>query len=339
MKRAWAYFFAVAATVGLSVVGARAQTQILVQEPAPVAENSTRGVYELEGFIAEQQRLSEILSKKLSSEELASLGNSLPAYWTVQTQDGSYTISSEYLKVQLLSGKSDDAKLWVDHVIGEARGYSEAALRAKNTTGDAHRELEKILGGSEFAAVHPPSAWDMFRQRLSAWMLRMLGKLFGGMARYPIGGEILFWLIVVAGVGFIALWVFRFLASRERMEAMPGSEIVNASRTWQEWIRMAREAAGRNDFREAVHAAYWAGIARLEDAGVVPKDRTKTPREYLRLVTAAPGELMTARPMYREPLTELTKRLERIWYANRGAGPEDYQQTLQQLEAMGCQLE
>jgi hypothetical protein len=238
----------------------------------------------------------------------------------------------------LLSGKSDDAKLWVDHVIGEARGYSEAALRAKNTTGDAHRELEKILGGSEFAAVHPPSAWDMFRQRLSAWMLRMLGKLFGGMARYPIGGEILFWLIVVAGVGFIALWVFRFLASRERMEAMPGSEIVNASRTWQEWIRMAREAAARNDFREAVHAAYWAGIARLEDAGVVPKDRTKTPREYLRLVTSAPGEL-AARPMYREPLTELTKRLERIWYANRGAGPDDYQQTLRQLEAMGCQLE
>jgi hypothetical protein len=339
MKRAWAFLFEVAATVGLSVVGARAQTQIMVQEPASGAKNSASGTYDVDGFIAEQQRLSEILSKKPSGEEMGRLRDALPAYWTVRTQDGSYTISSEYLKVQLLSGKSDDAKLWVDHVTGEARGYSEALLRVKKTTGDAHRELEKILGGSEFAAVHPPSAWDLFRQRLSAWLLRMLGKLFGGMARNPIGGEILFWLIVVAGVGFIALWVFRFLASRERMEAMPRSEIVNASRTWQEWMRMAREAAARNDFREAVHAAYWAGIARLEDAGVVPKDRTKTPREYLRLVTAPPGELMAARPMYREPLAELTKRLERIWYANRGAGPEDYQQTLQQLEAMGCQLE
>jgi hypothetical protein len=338
MKRAWAFFFAVAATVGLSVVGARAQTQILVQEPAGGAENSASGTYDVDGFIAEQQRLSKILSKKPSGEEMGRLRDALPAYWMVRTQDGSYTISSEYLKGQLLSEKSDDAKWWVDHVIGEARGYSEALLRAKKTTGDAHRELDKILGGSEFAAVHPPSAWDLFRQRLSAWMLRMLGKLFGGMARYPMGGEILFWLIVVAGVGFIALRVFRFLASRERMEAMPGSEIVNASRMWQEWIRMAREAAARNDFRDAVHAAYWAGIARLEDAGVVPKDRTKTPREYLRLVTSAPGEL-AAPPMYREPLTELTKRLERIWYANRGAGPEDYQQALRQLEAMGCQLE
>jgi Domain of unknown function (DUF4129) len=336
MKRAWALFLAVVATVGLSMVGARAQTQIVVREPEPAAENVAGGVNELDGFIAEQQRLSETLSKKPSSEEMGRLRDELPAYWTVRTQDGSFTISSEYLKGQLTSGKSDDAKLWVDHVIGEAKGYSEELLRAK--TGDAHRELDKILGGSEYAAVHPPSAWDLFRQRLSAWMLRMLGKLFGGMARYPMGGEILFWLIVVAGVGFIALRVFRFLASRERMEAMPGSEIVNASRMWQEWIRMAREAAARNDFRDAVHAAYWAGIARLEDAGVVPKDRTKTPREYLRLVTSAPGEL-AAPPMYREPLTELTKRLERIWYANRGAGPEDYQQALRQLEAMGCQLE
>ncbi|MGB8322017.1 MAG: DUF4129 domain-containing protein [Candidatus Acidiferrum sp.] len=338
MKRAWAFFFAVIAAAVFLVGNARAQAR--AEKPGGgAAENSASGTYDVDGFIAEQQRLSEILSKKPSSEEMGRLRDALPAYWTVRTPDGSYTISSEYLKVQLLSGNSDDAKLWVDHMIGEARGYSEALLRAKKTTGDAHRELDKILGGSEFAAVHPPSAWDTFRQRLSAWMLRMLGKLFGGMARYPIGGEILFWLIVVAGVGFIALWVFRFLASRERMEAMPGSEIVNASRTWQEWIRMAREAAGRNDFRKAVHAAYWAGIARLEDAGVVPKDRTKTPREYLRLVTSAPGELMAARPMYREPLTELTKRLERVWYANRGAGPEDYQQTLRQLEAMGCQLE
>jgi hypothetical protein len=337
MKRAWGFFFTVIAAVLFLAGDARAQAQ--TENPSGGAENSASGTYDVDGFIAEQQRLSEILSKKPSGEEMGRLRYSLPAYWIVRTQDGSYTISSEYLKVQLLSGKSDDAQLWVDHVIREARGYSEALLRAKKTTGDAHRELDKILAGSEYAAVHPPSAWDMFRQRLSAWLLRLLGKLFGGMARYPIGGEILFWLIVVAGVGFIALWVFRFLASRERMEAMPGSEIVNASRTWQEWIRMAREAAGRNDFREAVHAAYWAGIARLEDAGVVPKDRTKTPREYLRLVRGVPGELTAGRPMYREPLTELTKRLERIWYANRGAGPEDYQQTLRQLEAMGCQLE
>ena len=102
---------------------------------------------------------------------------------------------------------------------------------------------------------------------------------------------------------------------------------------------MAREAAARKDFREAVHSAYWSGISRLEDTGVVPKDRTKTPREYLRLVAAASEHELAQRPIYRAPLEELTKRLERIWYANRGAGPEDFVETLKQLEAMGCQLE
>ena len=102
---------------------------------------------------------------------------------------------------------------------------------------------------------------------------------------------------------------------------------------------MAREAAAQSNFREAVHSAYWAGITRLEDSGALPKDRSKTPREYLRLIAnPAPHEL-AQRPVYREPMTELTKRLERTWYANRGAGPDDFKETLRQLEAMGCPLE
>jgi hypothetical protein len=52
----------------------------------------------------------------------------------------------------------------------------------------------------------------------------------------------------------------------------------------------------------------------------------------------APGEL-AARPAHREPLAALTSRLERIWYANRGAGPDDFRESLHQVEALGCQLE
>jgi hypothetical protein len=164
-------------------------------------------------------------------------------------------------------------------------------------------------------------------------------RLFGGIGRHPIGGAILFWFIMVAGVGAIALWMFRFFASRDRLDSLPPSQSVHASRTWQEWIRASREAAHRGDFREAVHSAYWAGIVRLEDTGAVPRDRTKTPREYLRLVTDPLAGELPSDPSPREPLAALTSRFERTWYANRGAGPEDFRESLRQLEALGCQLE
>src|SRR6202030_212073 len=111
---------------------------------------------------------------------------------------------------------------------------------------------------------------------------------------------------------------------------------------WQEWIHAAREAAARGDFREAVHSAYWAGISRLEETGVLPRDRTKTPREYLQLIDARPlaAELDShAAQDYKKPLAALTSRLERIWYANRLARLEDFDDTLRHLEALGCSLE
>jgi hypothetical protein len=137
----------------------------------------------------------------------------------------------------------------------------------------------------------------------------------------------------------VAIWLVRFLQSRDRFDTLASSGSVIAPRTWQEWIRMAREAANRGDYREGVHSAYWAGIVRLEDSGVLPRDRTRTPREYLRLVTEPSSGELLSRPMHREPLAALTSRLERIWYANRGAGPEDFHDSLRQLEALGCPLE
>ena len=306
-------------------------------QSASTSSSSVNVTYNVQSFVVEQQRLAVLLGKKISAQGSAELLDSLPPVWNVQTSEGSYSISSEFLKTQLASGNVESAKTWVDHVIQHAQAY---AGEESGTSDGSRTELNRILAGSEFAAVHQPSRWDIFRQRLAAWVHHQLLRIFSGLARYPLGGQILFWVVMLAGMGFLALWLFRFVASRDRMNSMPLGEILSASRTWQEWIRMAREAAKRNDFRVAIHAAYWAGISHLEDAGAVPRDRTKTPREYLRLITQpAEGEsMLTSVHVYRQPLTELTQRFERSWYANRGAGPEDFQQTMEQLEAMGCQL-
>lgn len=305
------------------------------QRTAPETSGPVSPVYDRASFTAELRRIAEILKKKPSVNEMVALRDSLPKRWTVSTAEGPFSISSEPLRNQLTSLSSEKAEAWVNHLSEEV----EFSGRSVSSSANPREDLDRILARSEFGAVKPPSAWDLFRQRLYAWIERMLLKLLGGASRHPLGGQILFWLLIVAAVGFIAMWMFRFFANRDPVNALPPSPDAIAARTWQEWIREAREAAGRGDFREAVHSTYWAGIARLEDLGVVPKDRTKTPREYLQLlVEPADGQPAPA-ATHHEPLAALTKGLERTWYANRSAGLDDFRESLHHLEAMGCPLE
>jgi len=306
------------------------------QPGAPAASASPAASYDIPSFTAELHRLSSQLAKKPSSETLVALRNSLPAQWTVATPDRSYSISTDFLRNELLMNRPDKAQQWLDHLAAETESYS--APQASSAV-NAKAELDHILADDDFAAVRPPTPWEIFRQRVEAWIERMLLKLLGGMQRYPIGGQILFWLVMIVGVSFIAFWLFRFVTRYDRMDALPRSQFVVPSRSWQEWIRAAREAAARNDFREAVHATYWAGIVRLQETGVLPRDRTKTPREYLRIASQPSPSGLAPNPLYKEPLAALTARLERIWYANRGAGPDDFRDSLLQLEALGCPLE
>ena len=300
-------------------------------DPAPLSqENSITSLTQQLG------RISTSLGNNPTSAEFASLNESLPKQWTIATPERQYSITTDYLRAQLAAGSRENAKVWVDHLAQELGSYPLTRPSSKTSP---RAELAHILAGSEFAAVHPPTAWDLLRQRIAEWIGKILGRILGGLARYPIGGQILFWIVVVAGVGFVGLLLFRFAVSRDRMETLPPGRIEVSSRTWQEWIREAREAANRGDFREAVHSAYWAGITRMENLGALPKDRSITPREYLRFVREPVEGELVSRASYREPLTALTTRLERIWYANRVAGPDDYREALRQLEAMGCQLE
>ena len=307
------------------------------QEPSIVSQTSSPAnpTYDPDSFATELHRISDALKRKPSKNEMVALRSSLPRRWTISSQEGSFSISSEPLRDQLTTASGENAEAWVNHLADEIE-YS-----AKPATGSpqARDDLERILKRPEFEAVGPPSPWELFRARVEAWIQRMLLKLFGGIARYPLGGQILFWFLVAATVGVVAMWVFRFFASRDRVNVLPPSVAVTAVRTWQEWIRAAREAAKEGNFREAVHSAYWAGISRLEDLGAVPKDRTKTPREYLRIMAEPGSGRLAPSPAHREPLAALTMRLERAWYANRGAGPADFRESLSHLEALGCSLE
>ena len=303
---------------------------------ASTSSQQPQTTYDLASFQSELQRLSRALGNHPSTNKMAELRDSLPKRWTITTSEGAYNISSQPLRNQLTTLSSTEAKVWVDNLEQEIETSSETGGAEARS---ARARLEGILARKEFSAVRPPSAWELLKQRIRLWIERQLLRLLGSIGRHPIGGQILFWLILVGGVLAIGVWVFRLLTRGDQLAALPRSELVGVTRSWQEWLRAAREAANRGDFREAVHSAYWAGIARLEDVGVVPRDRTKTPREYLRLATEPAPAALAAAAAPQRPLAGLTSTLERVWYARREAVAEDYRESLRQLEALGCQLD
>jgi len=294
--------------------------------------------YDIASFADELHRLSRALGNHPSKNQMGELRDSLPKRWSVTTSDGAYSISTQRLRNELTSLSAADAKLWVDNLAKEVGSYSTTATTVAENNA-ARTKLNAILARKEFAGVAPPSAWEILKQRVRLWILRQLLSLFEAVQRHPIGGRIVFWVILVGGVLAIAVWLLRFLAGSDRLAALPRHQPVGVSRTWQEWLRAAREAANRGDFREAVHSAYWAGIVRLQDIGVVPRDRTKTPREYLRLASEPKPAASIASPAPQKPLADLTSRLERFWYANHEAKAEDFQESLRELEALGCRLD
>jgi hypothetical protein len=312
---------------------------ISTQAPAVANPETIKKIYDVTSFATELRRLDVELQNKRDPSGIKDFREELPTFWNVSTPERSYSISTKPLRDQLNEASTDNAETWIEHLLEEL----QSAQRAEGQPlAAAHTQLSKILAGRGFEGVRPPTYLELLRERASAWLQRMLLKLFFGLSRHPIGAKVLFWVVLIAGVGFVALWIFRYLSGRDSMSFFqPGSTTVTTV-TWQEWIHAAREAAARGDFREAVHSAYWAGITRLEETGRLPRDRTKTPREYLQLIDARPTGAKVdshAAEDYKKPLAALTSRLERIWYANRLARLEDFDDTLRQLEALGCSLE
>jgi hypothetical protein len=298
-------------------------------------------------FAAELRRIGQAIEKdKAAPADLAAVREKLPPQWKISTTGASYSLTAEPLRSLLrdaekekdakkIAAKAMEASYWALDLSNQVKAFADA--QSHNLT-NARPALEQILSRREFGSVHAPSAWDLFRQRINRWITDLLSRFFRQVERYPIGAKILLWSIVLAVVVWLAVALFRYWTRRTALEQLQAPDSVAFVRTWQEWVHAAREAAARGDFREAVHSTYWAGISYLEDNEVVRKDRSRTPREYMRLVSNATQLAATGRKT-REALAALTHVLEQVWYGRRPASNQDFAIALQSVEALGCQLQ
>ena len=230
--------------------------------------------------------------------------------------------------------------------LGQARDYLDAlAAETASLSGQppANREssrtkLGAILGKPEYSHARSQSLWDKVRTRINEFLLRALERILGRVGSPETLGYGLLWIAICVAAILIARWMFNRWFRIARMEELAVQAAAVPSRSWQEWVFAAREAGGRGDYRMAVHCAYWAGVARLQDVGAFSADRAKTPREYLRALAKSRlvhPESLAAR---QRALSTLTLRLEKSWYGFQAATETDFRDSLVQLETLGCHL-
>lgn len=301
--------------------------------------------YDWKSFIQELDRLNKGLEiARRSTETLRVYRESLPKAWAVEAGGRHYDVPTDLL-VSRLSKAGNQPELR-DQQVGQARDYL-GALAAETAslstqppprTDSAQTKLNAILARPEYARTRQVSWWEKLRARISEILLDALGRILHQVGGQTSLGIVLLWIGICAAAILIASWIFRNWFRTARLEEIALQTAGVPARSWQEWVFAARDAAERGDYRLAIHCAYWAGIARLQDLGALAPDRAKTPREYLRALTKSKLLLPEALTMKQCALSLLTSRLEKVWYGYQIATEADFRDSLIQLETLGCHL-
>jgi hypothetical protein len=303
------------------------------KSPAKPTESyeSTRAPLALAQYIqALDDSLAAVRGIKGDPQRAASVAQNLPASWKVEADGRIFEVSTEAIRRDLGAWQKKPKTSTLDLVLQhletlryEAEAYGtptpEIALRRSLLNG--------ILARSEFRNVHGQTWLDRIKQRLTEMLIRLLGRMFASSA-IPVISDILVYGLIGAAVLGLAYWMYRSVRNSARLETiMPVSMPVSA-KEWPIWIAQARAAAARGEWADAIHLAYWGGISFLEAQGSWRADRARTPREYLRLLPATSAHQPTLRA--------LTMRLEGVWYGMQTAGADGFQETLAELERLGC---
>lgn len=268
-------------------------------------------------------------------EQAASVETALPDTLVVTTPSGEITVNYRDLKNDLSvvsrtpTGKRgplcSDIQSYVRDLESQAAAYSETGANLDS----ARRRLETILARREFRhAQEQPGLFSIIASKIFSWIIRMLARLHFGSSSFNWLQMVIYFL-VAAALATLLFWTIRRLRNRPQEDGM--REIIPFSpsaRGWRAWLADALALAQQKDFRGAIHMGYWAGISYLEERGAWRPNRARTPREYLGLLTSLDPNYST--------LSSLTRKFEVVWYGRRDAGESDFEETLGQLEKLGC---
>jgi hypothetical protein len=287
--------------------------------------------YDLKAYELELDRCAESIRNQ---NELHQLGGSLTPAWYVRVGISRVEVSTEPITSELrkLEVRPEDAAKIIRDLNSRltAMRMAAAALEdagQRENPEAARARLDKILARKEFQGAKGPSAADLLLARINRWIVEKLARLFMRLHISAQTGNALAWGVIILAFLSLCYMVWRWLSGKPRIaENVPAAKAAPSDA--RHWVEEALAAAERGDFREAIHCAYWAAVAKLEDMNVLARDRARTPRESLRLLEHYPNE--------ERMLRGLTTHFELIWYGYRPVSPNDWSHVKEELEKMGC---
>lgn len=308
-------------------------------------QHSVSTSYDVSSFLHELARLkTELDGAGKSADTLRAYRDALPGTWSVAAGGRHFDVPTDPLASRLAKAEKQPelrrqqvarAQEYLDALAAETSSLSGGSSAAADS---AQSKLDAILSRPEYTHARKESWFDRLLDRVDDILSEVFDRIFGKIGGQKSLGYALLWIGLAGGVILIAYWVFRNWFRGARLAELALGDVAVPSLSWQEWIFAAREAAARGDYRLAVHCAYWAGIARLQDSGALTPDRAKTPREYLRALTKSKLVVPEVLADRNQALARLTSRLEQTWYGYQHATEADFRESLAQLEILGCRL-
>ena len=258
---------------------------------------------------------------------------SLPGEWIVQQDGQAIHVKTDWLGVALLAREkapkeNGDLIRRAQKQLAALRESAETleAQAAPAKLDESHARLEQILRSREFQGSHEPSWYDKLKARIFAWISRQRDKLFNRRGVSARVGNAIAWILVTLAAVLLSLWAVRSVLNAAARAEIDLRGAVPAGHDWRYWAGLSRAAADRGDYRAAIHAAYWMAVSQLEERRLLPEDRSRTPRESLRLVKRD-------KPEY-APLVQLTRSFEVTWYGYHAASLAEWDTVKTHLETL-----
>jgi hypothetical protein len=290
-------------------------------------------VIHLKAFLPELDRVIaavETARTPGSAREAAAL----PERWRVHTEHQEISVSTEWSRNAIAEAERKPDG-WVAVRTGIVRKLSGVRDQASAQTATdpavlrarARATVDDVLARSEFKGSGATRWREQLRARFEEFFEELWLRLVG-----PGGGRTaavaLAWGGAIAALIGLGFWLARLLAERPFGAPLNlGDGVIQRPRARELALR-AIAAARAGDPREAVRLAYNAALVRLEEQGAWKVDDARTPREYLPMLQTGDTR--------REPMLDLTRRFEQIWYGNRAVSADDAPRVTAHLEALGC---
>ncbi len=196
---------------------------------------ATQYIEQLQNY---ENQIAEIAS---APQKAVDLRDSIPETLTVHTARGDVPADLSFLRDAL--NRYLTATAQVKPTILANAGSRLKAMRAEaevyeqpgHADGATRKRLDQILSAREFDRVRGPTALDLLKERIQAWIGRLLRKIDPKIPDIADLGQWFVWGMIALAAAIAGVWLYRvsqqgMSGHREIIPFMP------SSRSWREWL-------------------------------------------------------------------------------------------------------